>query len=772
MKDLRLPCAAAFIGLALFFVASAPSFASEEPIYQDSLTNGWEAWGWASINYNNASPVHSGAASIRVAMGAWEGIYWHHAAFDSSAYTNLVFWIHGGTAGGQQLHVQALRNGSPESSVPLMAPAANAWQKYVISLDSLGATGVSDLDGFWIQSTSGSSQSAFYLDDVALEYSSNSPVTQVTIADISLDTTINRHYINPHIYGVAFASAGELQALNAPLNRWGGNSSSRYNWQLNADNRANDWYYQSIAYSSSSPGGRVDEFIQDSRSGGAQPMITVPMLDWMTKLGPGRSKLWSYSILKYGTQTGNDYQWEPDAGNGVLAASGVPITWNDPNDANLLTNSSLQKAWVQHLTNRWGTAQSGGVRYYIMDNEHSLWHSTHRDVHPVGASMQEIRDRFFDFATRVKEIDPDALIAGFEEWGWSGYFYSGADQQWSATNSNWNPANFPDRKNNGGMDYMPWLLSQMRQREETTGRRLLDVFTTHIYPQNGEHAQDVTSTMQLMRNRSTRQLWDTNYVDPSWIGQTVMLIPRMKAWVKQHYPGLPIGITEYNWGAESHINGATAQADVYGIFGREGIDLATRWTTPDSTTPTFKAMKMFRNYDGTNSGFGEISISTTSGVNPDLVSVFGAIRTNDNVLTIMVINKQSQKGVETRITLNSWPPAGNAQVWQLTSANTIARLSDVEVKGANFTNTVPAQSITLFVVPGASALSAQSPFVSGTNTFGFALAGTPGVRYFIEASSDLQSWSRVKTNTLATSRDTLVFPMAGSRQYYRAQPLP
>ena len=59
-----------------------------------------------------------------------------------------------------------------------------------------------------------------------------------------------------------------------------------------------------------------------------------------------------------------------------------------------------------------------------------------------------------------------------------------------------------------------------------------------------------------------------------------MLIPRMKNWVATYYPGTKIGITEYNWGAEGHINGATAQADILGIFGREGLDLATRWTTP------------------------------------------------------------------------------------------------------------------------------------------------------------------------------------------------
>ena len=84
----------------------------------------------------------------------------------------------------------------------------------------------------------------------------------------------------------------------------------------------------------------------------------------------------------------------------------------------------------------------------------------------------------------------------------------------------------------------------------------------------------------LLRNQSTRQFWDTNYVDPSWINSIIMLIPRMKSWVTNYYPGTKIGITEYNWGAESDISGATAQADILGIFGREGLDLATRWTTP------------------------------------------------------------------------------------------------------------------------------------------------------------------------------------------------
>src|SRR6185436_19242430 len=173
--------------------------------------------------------------------------------------------------------------------------------------------------------------------------------------------------------------------------------------------------------------------------------------------------------------------------------------------------------------------------------------------------------------------------------------------------------------------YLPWLLSALRQDDAANGRRLLDVFTVHYYPQGGEFSDDVSTAMQQRRNRSTRSLWDPNYVDETWINDKVKLVPRLKGWVNSFYPGTKTALTEYNWGAEGHINGATAQADIFGILGREGLDMAARWTTPAAGTPTYKAMKMYRNYDGNKSSFGDTSVAA-SGPNPDNVSVFAAER--------------------------------------------------------------------------------------------------------------------------------------------------
>lgn len=527
---------------------------------------------------------------------------------------------------------------------------------------------------------------------------------------VNVDVGAGRHPISPFIYGVAHASQAELDALNAPLNRSGGNATTRYNWRLNATNRARDWYFESLPDSSGAqPGAEVDAFIASTRAAGAEPLITVPIMGWVARLGANRSRLASFSIAKYGAQQDRDVQWFPDAGNGIRT-NGQYITNNDPNDANMPVDHLFQRDWVLHLLARWGSPISGGVRLFTLDNEPSIWHATHRDVHPTGATMEEVRNKFLSHAAMVKDTAPGALVLGPEEWGWSGYIYSGYDQQYGSTYG-WD--RLPDRIAHGGWDYLPWFLNQLRLNEQANGRRLLDVFTVHYYPQGGEFSSDTTTAMQLRRNRSTRALWDPSYTDESWILDEVMLIPRLKSWVQSYYPGTRIGITEYNWGAEAHINGATTQADILGIFGREGLDYGTRWESPAASTPTFKAMKLYRNYDGLNSTFGDVSVSSTV-PNPDTLSAFAAERSSDGALTVMVINKVLTGETPVTLSLPGFTHAGVAQRWQLTSANTITRLADVAVSSGKVTTSVPPQSVTLFVI--AAGRVNQPPVANATAT--------------------------------------------------------
>ena len=524
---------------------------------------------------------------------------------------------------------------------------------------------------------------------------------------VSVDVQANRHPISPGIYGVAFASTTDLINLRAPLHRYGGNSATRYNWQLNADNRGADWYFESYGDTSSTPGFRGDDFITQTRAAavGAQPMLTIPMINYVGSLGTNRASLRSFSIGKYGPQTGWD-PYTPDAGNGISTASGNPyITGNNPLDANVANSPAFQMNWVQHLIGTWGTAANGGLKYYIMDNEPSIWHGTHRDVHPNGQTYDELYNDFVNYAGGIRALDPGAMIAGPEEWGWLGMFFSGFDQQHGASPSN------SDYNTHNHTYHYPWLLQQLRNYQQTTGKQLLNVLTVHYYPQDGSDTNDDSAATQLIRNRSTRSLWDPAYVDQSWINQVginggiVNLIPNLKSWVNQYYPGLQTGITEYNWGDEARLNGATTQADVLGIFGREGLDMATRWTVPANPSPTYLAMQIFRNYDGQQSAFGDTSVAAAV-ANPDALSSFAAVRSSDGALAVMVINKQTGSTPVT-LSLANFAGGSTADVWQISSAaqTSITHAPAVPVSGNAVSTTVPSQSITLFVIPAGNSVS-------------------------------------------------------------------
>ncbi|HRJ45173.1 MAG TPA: glycoside hydrolase family 44 protein, partial [Caldilineaceae bacterium] len=263
-----------------------------------------------------------------------------------------------------------------------------------------------------------------------------------------------------------------------------------------------------------------------------------------------------------------------------------------------------------------------------------------------------------------------------------------------------------DRNAHGGIPFVVWYLQQMGVYEQQHGLRLLDYLDLHYYPQ----AQGVAlapaggSDTQALRLRSTRSLWDPNYADESWIANTddgpaVRLLPRMREWVEANYPGTKLALTEYNWGALDHINGALAQADVLGIFGRERLDLATLWDPPQAGQPGAFAFRIYRNYDGAGSAFGETSVYARSG-EQERLAIYGAQRANDQALTLVVINKATTSLTST-VTISGVIPGPAAEVYRYSEADlsAIQRLAERPISGGSFTDLYPAGSITLLVIP-------------------------------------------------------------------------
>jgi hypothetical protein len=517
---------------------------------------------------------------------------------------------------------------------------------------------------------------------------------------LSVDAGADRHAISPYIYGMNFADEDLAAELQLPVRRFGGNSTTRYNWQNDTSNHASDWYFENLPNDNANPsalpdGSSSDQFVDQDRRTGTATLLTVPLIGWTPK---SRAVACGFGVSKYGAQQSVD-PWQTNCGNGVTTG-GADITGNDPTDTSTAITPSFVQAWIAHLIGRYGNATAGGVRFYDLDNEPMLWDDTHRDVHPSPTSYDDLAARGISYASALKASDPGAMVLGPAEWGWTGYFWSALDE--APGGAWWN--NPQDRLAHGNVPFVEWYLQQMRAYEQQHGTRILDYVDEHYYPQASGVALSPAgnAATQALRLRSTRSLWDPSYVDESWINDTVRLVPRMHEWANTDYPGTKLAVSEYNWGALDDVNGALAQADVLGIFGREGLDLATLWSPPTSAQPGAYAFRMYLNYDGAGAKFGDTSVRAQSADQSQL-AIYGAARGSDGALTLMLVNKTGASLTST-ITLAGFAPAATAHMYHYGAAapTAIVHDADVAVSGATLTGTFPANAIALLIVPSAS----------------------------------------------------------------------
>jgi len=636
------------------------AFAADDlVVYDDSLTTGWQDWSWATHNLSNPSPVHGGSASISMELAGWDGLYFHStSAYSTADYEALELWVHGGAAGGQTVILFLWYGGETVAEVELAdviaggSIPAGSFAEVAVDFAALGL-GLVVFDEIVIQNGTGTDQGTIYIDDIVLIGQTGPPPVPDPVA-VTIQPDLDRRLIDPRIYGVNFGSYAE-GVPPYPLRRWGGNSTSRYNWQAGVSSRGSDWFYFNIVGDHPNPdqlpdGNEVDVFVEETWADGGEPLITVPLIGWTPS--PERVKKWSFSIDKYGPQTLTECTYfdpppfwcEPDAGNGECDpventtgyCVGSQIVDNEPLDASVPITSEFVTDWVAHLQGRYGTASEGGMKLYALDNEPMLWDSTHRDVHPEPLTYDGLWAATLDIAQAIKAQEPDAVVFGPVVWGWCAYFSSAAD----AAYPNGSCIDGPDRTAHDGTPVIEWYLEQICEVESQTGVRPVDILDVHFYPQGGvsglggagEDAQ--TAARRL---RSLKELYDPDYVSESWIAQPVKLIPRMREWIDDACPGVGLAVTEYRWGSDDGPSGALAQAEVLAIFGREGVDVATRWVSPDSGTRTEDAFRLFLDYDGALSRVVGDSVRAVS-ADVDVLGAY-AVRTPDDELLVLLFNK-------------------------------------------------------------------------------------------------------------------------------------
>jgi hypothetical protein len=440
--------------------------------------------------------------------------------------------------------------------------------------------------------------------------------------------------ISPYIYGVAGADPQTLRELGATLNRWGGNPSSRYNWvNGHAWNAGRDWQFRNVNYGSPT-GSAADQFVSEAVSSGALPLLTVPMIGWVAR--DDRTDVRSLGVPAHGDSSiepasGAIAGYDPAGNRQLTSVMSMPrepgSMVENPDPASSVV---YQDEWIHHLVTQYAS-QPSAVSFLAMDNEPDLWSETHTDVHPARMSYDDMLKTFEDYSSAVKAQAPSAQVLGPDVSGWTSYWYSALDR------GSDNFATHADRLAHGDQPFLAWWLAQVAREDKARGTRSLDLLDVHYYPQApGVDSPVHDPATQALRIRSTRSLYDSTYVDESWIQQPVMLIPRLKDWIARNYPGTGLAITEYRWGGEDDASGAVALAQALGIFGREGVDVANYWTFPKPSSPAGAAFRLFGNFDGRGSRFGDLSLPATSN-QPD-VSVFAAKNSKTSAIDLMLVN--------------------------------------------------------------------------------------------------------------------------------------
>ncbi len=655
---------------ALLFAAlfAAPLGAQNVVVYDNALGPGFEDYGWAVRNLANTSPVHSPANSISFEPDQFQGLYFFsgNTVRSFANFDGLRFWVHGGTTGNQlitvnfQLGNTVVHTRNLNLIVTGGSLAAGTWREAFLSFSGAGAP-TGNFNGIILQAGTNLDQGVVYVDDIVIEGTTPPPPGPVAV---SINVAGTRRAIDPMIYGVNFGSNAQHQDLRYPTRRWGGNRTSRYNWQFDVDNTANDYFFQNIAASDSGVlpnDSSANRFVVSTKASGGEPMLTIPTIGWVAK--DSRTKLWSFSQAAYGAQTLDEcrfYAPNPpfwctaDSGNGLCVGGafcqGGKIVGNNVLDTSKAAPPSYAGDWVTHLRARHGTAATTGVRLFSLDNEPMLWDSTHRDVHPAPATYDEVWQRGRDRALAIKAIEPDAKVFGPVTWGWCDFWTSAADA--ALPNGCFDG---PDRAAHGGIPFVEWYLQRICAEPGPGGVRLVDYLDLHYYPQyvNGQNVglagldnnpvAGEQADMQARRMRSLKEMYDPNWVSESWMGETAYpipnFLPRARAAIDARCPGVKLALTEYKWGPDNGITGALAQAELLAIFGREGVDYAARWVAPDVGTLSEHAFRMYLDFDGANSRVVGDSIPASSSVS-DAVGAYAVDQTAGK-LFVLVFNRDT-----------------------------------------------------------------------------------------------------------------------------------
>jgi hypothetical protein len=508
--------------------------------------------------------------------------------------------------------------------------------------------------------------------------------------------------ISPYVYGInAFAISETTTKWG--LVRQGGDATTTWNWTNNYSNSGADYcFYQNQDSGGDALAGSITSAqsifpISTAQSLGIPYLVTVPIVDYVSAAydndtaGCPESPLSCASGSPNGldVNTGNLDFASTDPGSTAFVGnlpskSGSYCTCQPgaPCAAGCAPSTSgavYEDEFVNFLKVTYG---SGGAPVFTMlDNEPNYWPTTHPEIWPYTGTLgcgtdgtvtfDDVVTRDTAYATAIRTVWPETKIFG-PVVAQDGIIYA----------HDYNDPNLPTT-------FSDYYLAKMAA-SAAAGMPLIDVFDVHYYSYGGSEAQCV---------QVPRLFWDPNFTDfsPSvtdgidfgWSGPNNyfdtnfyprQMIPRLLGKIATAYgsakttaPGL--SFSEYSAGCETQIEGGVAQADMLGIFGREGVYAATAWPL-DSITDSNKrltnylvaAYGLYRNYDGKGSVVGDTAVMAATSDVED-TSVYAFAHSNDvSRVDLLAINKTNAP-LPVTIDVSSTPTLTVAGAYQLTSAS-------------------------------------------------------------------------------------------------------
>lgn len=499
--------------------------------------------------------------------------------------------------------------------------------------------------------------------------------------DVSVNLNSCHKKISPYIYGVNsdFRTEEYLYNANATSARQGGNRFSGYNWETNYSNAGRDYLHYSDNYlvdfdseALKIPGHPALGFAREAAEKNVPYKITtVQIAGYVAADSNGE-------ITEDEIAPSPRWKQVKASKNGEFSL--IPDTTDD---------YVYIDEYVNYLVENLGDSTTkAGYQAYNLDNEPSLWSSTHARMHPDKVTCEEIVNKSVDYASAIKKVDPKADIFGLALYGIGAYdsFNNAPDWEQHSDEYDW---------------FISYYLDEMKKAEDKHGKRLIDVIDVHYYSEaKGQcrvtECTDYTHTDCIeARLQAPRTLYDNTYMETSWITgsfpEHLPLLESINESIDSYYPGTKLALTEYNFGGGDHISGGIAVADALGAFASNDVFVSNLWKINDTIEYQTSAINLYTNYDGKGSAFGDTLVESSTSDIEKAVSYAAIEGTDQSKLTLVLTNKSLDMEQNTSISLDADVNYTSAKVYGITEDSPEIRLLQTvdAIENNSFNVTLP-----------------------------------------------------------------------------------